>query len=268
MLDDDSDGRRTPLASRLESLLNIDNRADEMPPRPRMPPANTPVLRWLSSWSRPQSRAGTPPPSTTPPSPSLASLTEALHEPLPTLLPTPPPRAQLPDSFHASRRLSHGPPFLDNLTRSTLPTSSLSPPLSASSQYYHPPPSIPSDLLHSPPIVLTHSPPTLSSLDTLRSVSSRNHIRSMSTSSVTSTATVTDTTGNSTTASWWWFQNDNKENVDTLLTEDDRAETIQEQQQNLHNKCLFNLSSLAPTDLDRRSLSQEPGGLLPRPPWF
>jgi triacylglycerol lipase len=238
----DEDGRRTPLANRLESLLTTtaDHRADDMPPQARMPPANAPILRWLSSWSRPQSRAGTPPPSTTPPPPSLASLAEALHEPLPTVLPTVLPRARLPDSFHVSRSLSRGPAFLDNLTRSTLPTSSLSPPLSVTSPYFNQPPSpTPSDLLRSPPIVLTHSPPTRSSLDTLRSVSSRDHIRTMSTSSIITTATLTEPPTSPTTASWWWFQNDNKENVDTLLTEDDRAESVQQQQHKLRKRCSY-----------------------------
>ncbi|KAF9457354.1 Alpha/Beta hydrolase protein [Collybia nuda] len=190
--------------STLQSVLTTENCAGHMPSRP----PSVPVLRWLSSqWSRP----GTPPltspstrvPTPPPPSPSLALLAEALHEPLPALLPTLPPRAQLPDSFHVSRRLSHGPAFVDNLTRSTLPTATVT----------H------SDLLRSPPIVLTHSPPNRSSLDSLRSLSTRNHIRSLSSTSSIAVADLQEEP--SPTPSWWWLRSDNKVDVDsTLLPQD------------------------------------------------
>jgi len=42
-----------------------------------------------------------------------------------------------------------------------------------------------------------------------------------------------------TPVNWWWFQSENKDNVDTLLTEDDRADTVQQEQDNIRNKCLF-----------------------------
>jgi len=110
-----------------------------------------------------------------------ASLDEALHEPL------------------FNRHLL--PPFFDNLTRSTLPTSSLSPPL------------------QSPSTLLTPSP---SSLDTLRSLSHRNHARSIATSPPTIAT------------SWWWSQS---QNVDSLLNEDDRADSPHQQQDNIRKKC-------------------------------
>ncbi|KAF8078798.1 triacylglycerol lipase [Lyophyllum atratum] len=205
MLDDD--GRRPALANRLDSLL-----AD----MPRIS-SNLPVLRWRTSLS-----SSSTPLSSTPPSPTLASLNEALHEPLPSPpLPVRPPPALLPD-------LRRPPPFLDNLTRSTLPTSSLSPPLSVSS---HPSPS-PSPS-HAP-LLLTHSTPAQSSLDSLRSLSSRDHVRSLSTSSATSSALTLSTP--SPTLSRWWFQSENKENVTTLLNQDDRADYIQQQQHKLRKK--------------------------------
>ncbi|KAF8807760.1 alpha/beta-hydrolase [Phlegmacium glaucopus] len=79
------------------------------------------------------------------------------------------------------------PPFFDNLTRSTLPTASLSPQLPIS-RIYHPP----QDLQRPPSINLTQSCPSSSSLDSLRSIhtSSRDSFQS---SPITS--------------SWqWWFQ--------------------------------------------------------------
>ncbi|KAF5385141.1 hypothetical protein D9615_001364 [Tricholomella constricta] len=174
MLDDD--GRWTTLTT-------------PMPP----PASKPPVLRWLAGLSSPST-----PRSSRPPSPSLASLTEALHSPLPTPPPlAQPPAARLPDSFHASRTLTRAPPFFGSLARSTLPTASLSPPLSVC-----PSPS-------PPPIVLTSS---RSSLDTLRSLSSRDHARSVS----TSTALILSSRTPSPTFAWWWFQTEDKDTVSSL----------------------------------------------------
>ncbi|KAG6854226.1 hypothetical protein C0991_009244 [Blastosporella zonata] len=111
--------------------------------------APKPVLRWVLHSS-----------TTTPPSPALAALNEALNDPLPappTIARAPP--ARLPDYFHPRRP----PPFLDNLARSTLPTASLASPLHLSRS--------PSPI---PPLV---SASLTSSLDSLRSLS-----RSQSTS--------------------------------------------------------------------------------------
>ncbi|KAG6817706.1 hypothetical protein H0H87_004497 [Tephrocybe sp. NHM501043] len=108
--------------------------------------ANKPILRWLASPAHS--------PSATPPSPSLADLHEALHEPLPSPPPLArPPPARLPDLY----RVRRGPPFLDRLARSTLPTAALSRPLHLSRT---PSPT--------PPLVSASS---TSSLDSLRSLS-------------------------------------------------------------------------------------------------
>ena len=183
-----------------------------------------PILRWLSR-STPSSSPSTPP------SACLSSLNEALHEPL---LPIFPPQARLPNS--------RNPPFYDNPTRSTLPTSSLSPPLRLSRT---PSPT----LLTSPPAVLTHSPPNRTSLDTLRSLSNRDHSRSASSSSsifpalpaLPALPIVSDSSA-SQLASWWWSASDNKENINTLLNEDDRADSPHQQQDNIRKKCSFSSS--------------------------
>ncbi|TFK36886.1 Alpha/Beta hydrolase protein [Crucibulum laeve] len=207
-------------------------------PSPRSP---TPVLRWLSNLTSqlntqpltsqgPRSRPHSPhhrtyslPPSpsaSTSTGPNLDLLNEALTEPLQL---TRPPPARLPPSFSTSHNLSRPPPFLDNLTRSTLPTSSLSPPHYASvysedSSFPHSAASHSANVIQPPPIVLTHSPPTRSSLDSLRSLSARSHTRTIS----TLTANSPDDTQTSTATSAFsrWFQSESK---DALLTEDDRA---------------------------------------------
>ncbi|KAJ6519641.1 Alpha/Beta hydrolase protein [Mycena sanguinolenta] len=179
-----------------------------------IPPSSTqPILRWLGNWS--PYRHGSPessPPSSCPPSPSLASLNEALTEPIAF-----PPTAHLPQSFHASRALSRPPAFVDNLTRSTLPTASLSP-ASEENPYDVP--------------VVNSSPPRGSSVGILRSVSLRDHHRK---SSMHSAAAQPPTTPESSIARWW-FQSENKENVDTLLEQEDRADSVQQEQRLLQSK--------------------------------
>ncbi|KDR85381.1 hypothetical protein GALMADRAFT_234224 [Galerina marginata CBS 339.88] len=152
--------------------------------------SSTPVVRWMSN-ARP-------------------ALDEAINTPLPTR----PPRARLPPSFQPSRMLIHPPPFFDNLTRSTMPTASLSPPLPVEKH-----PGSVADTIRPPPIVLLHSNPTRSSLDSLRSVS-----RSMSTYSA-SAIPVPELQRSSTVSSKWWFQ------TDSLLSQDDRPETAQQKEE-------------------------------------
>ena len=163
-------------------------------------------------------------------------LIEAMNTPLPTR----PKPARLPVSFRASM---HPPPFFDNLTRSTLPTASLSPPLSVQ---HHP-----SDKIRPPPIVLLHSQPTHSSVDSLRSV----HTRSFSTLSEI------DSSANS--FSRWWFQSDTKLN---LLSQ----EQSPEQKEPLKKKCkLFPLLFLfSPSSPPSRPLSSQPSCILSRITWL
>ncbi|KAJ2919292.1 hypothetical protein MD484_g1175, partial [Candolleomyces efflorescens] len=182
-----------------------------------MPPsARRPVLRWISP---------TPSSSSTPPSPDLNSLSEALTESIP---PPPPPARLPPPHFRPSNSISRPPPFFDNLTRSTLPTSSLSPPLPVSP--LSSPNSIRSslDVQRPPPIVLHQSSLTRSSLDSLRSVNTRTSTHSFSsgsssasqTSILSLVSTANNAESSSTAAAWWWFQSD--ANTDALLAEEDR----------------------------------------------
>ncbi|KAJ7139943.1 Alpha/Beta hydrolase protein [Mycena epipterygia] len=214
---------RTPLAQRLGSLVDGNPEASRMQAARKsavrhMPPSSSqPILRWLGSWSPYKSTSPEPsPPSSCPPSPNLASLNEALNEPL-----TFPPLAHLPDSFAASRALARPPPFLDNLTRSTLPTASLSPPASTSEDPFH-------------EVSAVHSPPTGSSVATLRSLSLRDHRRSRSLH--TAAAPVELSAQPESSIARWWFQSENKDNVDALLHEDDRADSVQQEQRILNSK--------------------------------
>ncbi|KIK70795.1 hypothetical protein GYMLUDRAFT_210269 [Collybiopsis luxurians FD-317 M1] len=194
----------------------------------QMVSSHQPLLIWWSPYRKSSSSDSS---SSSSSNPSLASLNEALNEPL--CLPRRPPSAQL---SHFS--LARNPPFLDNLTRSTLPTASLSPPAIVSSDSGSP--TSPTfrtrssaqsnDDLDSPKISLNQSPPSRSSLDSLRNVSQqvrRSHTRSASAALPPSNLESNNF--------WWWFSG-NKENVDTLLSEDDRAATVQEEQANIRKK--------------------------------
>ncbi|KAJ3784585.1 Alpha/Beta hydrolase protein [Lentinula aff. detonsa] len=197
-----------------------------------------PVLRWLGTWS-PYGRTFSKEPSPASSSsnlssPSLVSLNEALHEPL--CLPRRPPSAQLP---HFS--LARHPPFLDSLTRSTLPTASLSPEANIFSSNSSPPPSPTSRTrsgasFNDSKFHLNHSPPSRSSLDSLRSVSQRDFTLRHSHKRTASTAATVSPSELESNTSWWWFQSGNKDNVDTLLAEEDRAATVREEQDNIRKK--------------------------------
>lgn len=150
--------RSTPNQSPRDSL---DSPSDmRRPPSIPLPSPTSnrtpPVLRWLSNWSpsrqhsRSGSESGSHSSSPSNSSPDLTLLREALQEPLITPLPV----ARLPPSFRA-RNLARPPPFLDNLTRSTLPTSSLSPPLQVATSSTD----VPLSEIQLPPIILNHSPP-------------------------------------------------------------------------------------------------------------
>lgn len=115
-------------------------------------------------------------------------------------LPQEPPAARLPEHFR-----SRQPAFLDPLTRSTLPTASLS---------YDDPLGSPS---------YNHAQHR-SSVDTLRAVRDRGMpppqppVETMK-------------------PSWWWFQTQNKEAVDEMLDEEDRGESVEDEQAKIRQKC-------------------------------
>ncbi|KAK0465008.1 Alpha/Beta hydrolase protein [Desarmillaria tabescens] len=210
--------------------------------------SSQPVVRWLETWSpyhnsgssksTASSQASSPASSrsSTPPSPALASLNEALHESL--RLPTRPPLARLPTPLYTSR-LGHGhsPQFFDNLTRTTLPTSSLSieSQLNYSSSPISSSPISSQSSIYQQPAILGNSPTHRTSLDTLRSVSQRDYRRSSHSQSISSERTSTfDST--SWPKNWWWFQSENKEDVDGMLGEDDRADTVEEERDRIRKK--------------------------------
>ena len=206
--------RRMRLIDRLDALVTPRSSTDSLDSptsmrRPPPPSSSAPVLRWLSNL--------TPDQSTT----SL-SIEEAINTPLPSR----PPKAKLPPSFRPSHQITHPPPFFDNLTRSTMPTASLSPPPTVSSH------SVPlhADLARPPPIVLTHSQPTRSSIDSLRSV----HTRSMSTFSV-STPTIDLQSPTVSSSTWSWFFPQSKS--ETLLAQEDRPQNDQ-QKEEIKKKCM------------------------------
>jgi hypothetical protein len=191
--------------------------------------STAPIIRWLSSWSstpnrsptHSRSRSESPSSYSAPPSPCLSSLNEALSSQLPSL-PAKPPSAY----FYGSRNFSRPPPFLDNLTRSTLPTASLTraTPLSPLIPFQDTNTQAPD----TPPVLISHYSPTRSSIDTLRNVWDRG-VHTSAPAPATATPRL----------SWWWSQGENKENVDTLLDEDDRADTAQEERDQIRRKCAF-----------------------------
>jgi triacylglycerol lipase len=120
------------------------------------------------------------------------------------------------------------PSFLRGLSRMTLPTASLSNLIPATHPFD------PSDDSQSPgaPTYLQYSPPERSSLEALRelrnrkSASSAHLSRSTSPASLPSLLSLFSTPA---TPSWWWFQNGIKEDIDRLLSEEDRAPTVEEE---------------------------------------
>ncbi|EGO04923.1 hypothetical protein SERLA73DRAFT_44284 [Serpula lacrymans var. lacrymans S7.3] len=197
---------------------------------PRSP---KPIIRWSGDWSvnatscrsrhasESSNSGGHSPRSSRPPSPNLAALNEALND---NILPTPPAAARLPSSLYASRSLFRPPPCLNNLTRSTLPIASLSRhphSVDASSPYL-----AKSDNPLAPPLIdPTHSSPPGSSLDTLRSVQDRG-LHTFATPHVNASRPL----------SWWFFPSDSKDNVDTLLNEEDSTDSTQGAQDKIRKK--------------------------------
>jgi triacylglycerol lipase len=211
------------------------------PPNSQQPPHKPPhpVLRWVGqndpfpTPDSPQSSGSRP---ISPSASHMQNLQDALTSPLPipsTSTLKLPPRAVPP-----SIPLSDSPLFLRSLTRVTLPTASVSS-LAPAAHPFEPPedPNSPGA-----PIFLQHSPPERLSLDNLRSLRDRNggsSARPPKHSSRASSALFST----SAAPSWWWFQNGNKENIDRLLSDEDRAPTIEEEQSRIHKKCSQHSSS-------------------------
>ncbi|KIL71755.1 hypothetical protein M378DRAFT_94615 [Amanita muscaria Koide BX008] len=133
-----------------------------------------------------------------------------------------PPAAKLAGPSR-SQCITRPPPLLQNFNRSTLSTASVSPPPTTS---FHTP------LRSHPP----YSSSSLSSLDTLKFISRRNTSTSIHTDAITAT-TSTSTETHARSNSWWWPQSVGKEQSDdVLLSQDDQAATIQEEQRKIKSK--------------------------------
>lgn len=226
------------------SPANLHLSPDNMPtPPPNLQKsphkAPYPVLRWFGHSSMPSS------PNSQPPSPSsdpVENLLDALTSPLPALsAPTlkRPPRAVPPNM-----PLSDSTFFFRGLSRVTLPTTSLSNLIPATRPFD------PSDDSQSPgaPIYLQHSPPEHSSLDALRSLRNRQSASSARLSRSTSLAslpTLPTLFSTSATPSWWRVQNDNKEDIDRLLSDEDQAPTVEEERSRIHKKCAWYSATFA-----------------------
>lgn len=174
----------------------------------------SPILRWFHS----QLSSSSPPPLSRPQTPHSAALSEAMHDHLPTR----PEPAHLPPEYHPKIR----PPILNDLTRSTLPTSSLSTP--ANRLGHHTPDSTQALLLNRIP----PSAPARTSLDTLRTLYTK----------ATPTAPLHQQTRSINIPAPFrnWFQTEPAKDGDehkSILTEEDRDDDPEVEQENLRKKC-------------------------------
>ncbi|KAH9964254.1 Alpha/Beta hydrolase protein [Russula dissimulans] len=216
------------------------------PPNSQQPPQRSPhpVLRWFgntvtnsstSDSSRESSGSHTTGISDSPPASPMDNLLDALTSPLPT-----PPTSSLklpPKAVPPPMPLSGSRSFLRALPRVTLPTASLSN-LAPAVRSLDPPvdPQSPGA-----PIFLQHSPPERSSLDALRSLRDRASGSSARPTRHTPRASLPSPRAffsTSATPNWWRFQSDSKDNIDSLLSEEDRAPSIEEEQARIHKKYL------------------------------
>ncbi|KAL5533990.1 hypothetical protein ACEPAG_450 [Sanghuangporus baumii] len=203
-----------------------------------------PIVRWFRGES--SSPSQTSPPSTPP-----SALREALEDGFPGSpasiyssvshpeLQRPPP-ACLPVHMNGRLQVRRSPPFLESLARSTLPTASVTRPppvfrqlsgnshtvseggfdgcrLDATTSY----------------IDITQSPPTRTSVDSLRQLRDRGipvapNLETPSYARLFSTTSPTR----------WWFGKEHKTEVDELLDESDRADTIEGEEEHLRKKYL------------------------------
>ncbi|KAF4573100.1 hypothetical protein EYR36_007610 [Pleurotus pulmonarius] len=195
--------------------------------RIQRPSPSAPVLRWLGDWPAPKKKnrhnrshseipapRSSPSPSSSAPStpgtppPNLAALQEALSESLPKF----PPIARLPESFRPA----------SSITRPRL-SSIISPDL------HYPP-------RRFLPHLVLNSPPKGSSLNSLRRLSLREREPSGHSQSGSVLSKSSPPTRPASPTGWWWFQPQNKENVDALLEEEDRAHTLQQERSHLSRK--------------------------------
>ena len=208
----------TSPAPRLKHL--VDDAQQQQPASPSHPSSGpgSPILRWF----RTQLPSSSPPSSPRPRSPHSAALLEAMHDHLPTR----PEPAHLPPQYHANIR----PPMLDELTRSTLPISSLTAPHLADQLGHHTPdPGHPLSFNRIPP-----SAPARKSLDTLRTLYTKTNPFTpfhQQTRSITIPTPFRN-----------WFQTDPVKDDDkhkSILTEEDQDEDSEVERDNIRKKCKY-----------------------------
>lgn len=192
-----------------------------------------PIVRWFRGDSAPSSPTSSP--SDTP-----SALRDALEDnPAFDFSSVPsgfqlqkPPAACLPDHMSGRTAVRRSPPFLQNLARSTMPTAAVtSPPkvMRTSTDSSLPRTASPSKDDEMSVLDISQSPPSRTSIDTLRRIRNESeagsskspHGRSFSTSSPTR----------------WWFNKERKPEVDELLDESDRADTFEGEEANMRKKC-------------------------------
>jgi len=267
---------RTKQSPRPMSLNLSSENMPALPPNSQQSPHRSPhpVLRWYghtnpsvtsvsSMPSSPDSHPNRPPDS------PMENLRDALTSSLPTPTPSTLQKAVPPPMF-----LSGSPSLLRTLPRVTLPITSLSN-LAPAMRPFDPPvdPQSPGA-----PIFLQHSPPERSSLDFLRSLRDRgsgSSARPRPTRHTSRASLPYPSAPYSTSAapSWWHLQNDNKENIDRLLSEEDRAPTVEEEQSRIHKKCAWPCRTppscpSSPLCDSRRSLPKTPDRVLPWSSWL
>jgi triacylglycerol lipase len=237
---------RTKQSPRSLSLNLSSDNMPALPPNSQQSPHRPPhpVLRWYGHTNPPVTSGSSTPSSTdshTHPNHPPDSPMENLHDALTSSLPTPTPSTfKQPQKAVPPMFLSGSPSLLRSLPRVTLPIASLSS-LAPIMRPFDPPvdPQSPGA-----PIFLQHSSPERSSLDFLRSLRDRRSGSSARPTRHTSRASLPSpgpSVAFSTSAapSWWQLQNDNKENIDRLLSEEDRAPTVEEEQSRIHKKCAW-----------------------------
>lgn len=185
-------GKKLPMPMPLQRIQSLSSPSMHTEPALKKNPAH--VIRWRGELVADAAETSEFMASQ-PNSPNISSLREALEETI--SLPVRPPIARIPPSFRASSRLTRAPPFIDNLTRSTLPLASMSSSGSVSDE----------DITYGPRSRSTSSPSRQSSTDMLRYLNARSiHTSTGSQQSPTK----------SPTSNWWWFS-ENKGHIDTAM---------------------------------------------------
>lgn len=286
-------------SSALNNVSNVlDNPRFQSPKRtlPNASSSDLPVLRWfgkvqeLAGTSEPIAGPSSSPSST--PSTPRSALREALeddiiltHSPwlspqFDAIHPRRPPPVQLPPCAVHSGRIPMlcSPPFLDSLARSALPTASVT----------HPPPVFRHPSGHSIQrsetetyIDVAQSPPSRTSLDTLRSLRDRGITIAPGPPGSSGVHSRSFSTGPSLGPTRWFWNKELKEDVDQLLDETDQRDTLEGEQAHIRQKCLSHfriyfpfphftipLHSLLLIASLHRFCSKAPCCVLPWPAWI